>query len=68
MSEKAVLLAVAAAVGHPFSPFVVGDKGGDYEGDDEYSEEELHEFNCQGSGFSWMAEIDGFPSSATKLL
>jgi hypothetical protein len=42
-AEKSPLLAVAASVGHPFAPFVVGDKGGGYEGDDEDAEEELHE-------------------------
>jgi hypothetical protein len=38
----AASLAVALAVGDPFSPFVVGDEGGDYEDDGDEGEEELH--------------------------
>jgi hypothetical protein len=35
-------LAVAAPVGHPLAPFVVGEDGGHYDDKDEDDEENLH--------------------------
>jgi hypothetical protein len=37
-----VLLTIAAAVGYPFAPFVVGEEGDDYQDNGENCEHELH--------------------------
>jgi hypothetical protein len=42
MREKVVLLAVAAAVGHPFAPFVISKDGAGDDEESEDAEENLH--------------------------
>ena len=46
---RVLSLAIAAAGGHPLTPFVIGEKQGGYENYGQDGEEDLH---CQGTGIS----------------